>query len=110
MKEVQEVLERLVTLLKDTDTFKNYEIQKQKMQEFPELKHQVDEYREKYYLFLQNADGDRIFEETENFLQESDRLRSNSQVNDFLKAELDYCKMTQNVTDYILQEMSVDFE
>ena len=110
MEELREAMQQFLTALKETETYRNYERYKELLTKNPDLKQKVDAYREKNFVFQQCCDGDVIFEETDHLIREMEELRRDPLVHEFLKDELAYCKMIQNIRDYFLNAMSVDFD
>lgn len=76
------------------------------MKQFPELKAQLDEYRRRNYE-LQSSD-DAELEKIEQLEREYSALRENQLVEDFLAAELAFCRLMQEVNLQVTD--SLDFE
>lgn len=110
MEQMTIALDEFLRQVKDSETYKAYETQKQNLKQNPELKQKVDEYREKNYIFQQRSSADEIFEESDRYINELEELRKDSRVHEFLKAEVAYCRMVQKIEDYILQTLAVDFD
>lgn len=110
MDEMKDAMRQFLAALKETETYKNYERYKELLSQNPELKQKVDSYREKNYVFQQRCNGDVIFEEADNLLREMAELEKEPLVHEFLRNELAYCKMIQNIKDYFLNAISVDFD
>lgn len=110
MEHMKRALDEFIDCIKKSETYKVYETQKQNLKMYPELKQKVDEYREKNYIFQQRSSAEEIFEESDHFLRELEELRKDSRVDEFLKAELAYCRMVQKIEDYLLKAVAVDFD
>ncbi|MBR1691450.1 MAG: YlbF family regulator [Lachnospiraceae bacterium] len=110
MDEIKAELDKFVATLKRSELYRNYERQKKLLSQNPELKQKVDSLRQKNFHFRMGANEDQIFEESDWILREMEEVRRDPQVHEFLKAELAYCKMIQDIREYFSRAMFVDFE
>lgn len=109
MDQILPALDEFLAVLKQSETYQNYEIQKERLSQNPELKKKVDEIREKNYLYQKRMDSNQLFEESDHLVREMEELRRDPQVHEFLKVELAYCKMIQDIREYLLENMFADF-
>ena len=108
MTELDNAIENLIVTIKDTEKYKRYKREKDKVNRFPELKAQIDTFRIRNFE-LQNMTGDEdLFYKIEEFEKEYEKFRENPLVADFLAAELDLCRMMQDVTARLTE--ALDFE
>lgn len=107
-KEIVEAARRFAGIIMDSKTYKEYLDQREKLKKQPELYERVNEYRQRSFDLQNEADGDDIFERMEAFDREYEELRENPLVDDFLDAEVAFCRMMQEV--YMLLAEEVDFE
>ncbi|MBQ9136932.1 MAG: YlbF family regulator [Lachnospiraceae bacterium] len=108
MTELDNAIENLIVTIKDTDKYKRYKREKDKVNLFPELKTQIDIFRARNFE-LQNMTGDEdLFYKIEEFEREYEKFRENPLVADFLAAELDLCRMMQDVNARLAE--ALDFE
>lgn len=110
MLELQGELDEFIVKLKNTGVYRDYEEQKKRINEQPELKVRVDDYRRRNYEIQTRSYPENIYDEMERFQRESEHLRDNPIVHDFLAAELALCRMIQKVTSTIVEAVSEDFE
>ena len=110
MLEIQKQLDDFIVELKNTQVYRDYEEQLQKLSEQPELKQRVDDFRRRNYEIQTRAYEEHIFDEMERFQRESEHLRDIPIVHDFLAAELALCRMIQKVTATIVEAVSEDFD
>ncbi len=110
MLEIQKQLDDFIVDLKNTQVYRDYEEQLQKLSEQPELKQRVDDFRRRNYEIQTRAYEEHIFDEVERFQRESEHLRDIPIVHDFLAAELALCRMIQKVTAAIVEAVSEDFD
>ena len=104
-----EATQNLVNTMKATTSYQNYRMQCDKIDKQPSLKKRVDEYRNRNFE-IQNSmmSGEEISRSLLELQQEYSDVLDNMVVSDFLAAELDFCRMVQNVNIKITEGR--DFE
>ncbi len=105
-KEVKDAVDNLINTIKSDEVFREYHKQLDLLRQEPELKRQVDDFRKRNYEMQMSEDLD--FAKLTAFQEEFKTLRENPLVDSFLAAELDFCRMMQNINFSIVE--SVDFE
>ena len=110
MAQLDKELGTFIEAIKNTEAYKEYQQQKERMRAYPDLKAKIDEYREKNYRLQNSENRDSLFEEIDNFILEYERFREIPMVHDFLEKELAYCRMIQQINDELLKAFAVDFE
>ena len=106
MRNMDYAVKGFVDANKATEEYRDYSNEKNKVKQFPELKAQLDEYRRRSYE-LQSSD-DAEFDKMEQLEREYAVLRENQLVEDFLAAELAFCRLMQEVNLQVTD--SLDFE
>ncbi|MDE7283081.1 MAG: YlbF family regulator [Lachnospiraceae bacterium] len=101
--------ENFVQEIMKTDIYNEYDFQKRKLKEQPELFEKVREFRQKNFA-MQTADAqsDELLDKLEAVEREAEKLRENPLVDNFLSAELAFCRMMQEVNVRIMA--GLDFE
>lgn len=107
-KEIIEAARRFAGTIMASDTYKDYLFQREKIKKQPDLYEQVNEFRQRNFDLQNEADGDELFDSMEAFEKEYEKFRENPFVDDFLRAELAFCRMMQEV--YVLLAEEIDFE
>ena len=92
MTNLEEAVANLLAAIKDTEEYREYSMQKEKVAKFPELKAQLDDFRKK-----SRTDSRELFDKIEEFQQEKEDLIEDPLAEDFLAAELNFCRMIQEV-------------
>ncbi|MBQ8527113.1 MAG: YlbF family regulator [Lachnospiraceae bacterium] len=110
MFELHDELGEFIVKLKETKVYREYEEQKNRISQQPELKQRVDDFRRRNYEIQTSNYSDHLFDEMERFQKESEHLRDIPAVHDFLAAELALCRMIQRVTTTIVEAVSEDFD
>lgn len=106
MSKNDNAVEAFIAAIKDTDEYKEYVIQKEKVKQYPELKAQIDEFRSRNYELQMSEEP--AFDTLEQFEKEYEDFRENILVSDFLAAELAFCRMMQDMNNCITE--AVQFE
>jgi cell fate (sporulation/competence/biofilm development) regulator YlbF (YheA/YmcA/DUF963 family) len=97
-----------VKKIKETEIYRKYSEQLEILKQYPELYEKVNEFRKKNYEIQNTAGQDEIFDKMNAFEDEYERFRENPIVDEFLRAELGFCRLMQEVNLYITQ--ALDFE
>lgn len=101
-------VEWFVNSIKNTETYRKYRYQLERIKENPEVYEKINEFRQRNYEIQNTSQVDELFEKMEAFEREYEKFRENSMVNDFLRAELAFCRLMQEIDIAISYEL--DFE
>jgi cell fate (sporulation/competence/biofilm development) regulator YlbF (YheA/YmcA/DUF963 family) len=107
--DVMEKAKELSETIAASETYQRYALQRDTLRKQPDLYQKVNEFRQRNYE-LQNAEdnSEALFEKMEAFEKEYEKFRENPLVDDFLRAELAFCRMMQSLSDVIMED--IDFE
>lgn len=105
---MDEAVSGLISVIRNTDKYRKYQREKEKVNQFPELKKQIDIFRKRNFELQNMQNGDELFYSMEAFDREYEQFLENPMVADFLAAELDLCRMMQAVTGRLTD--ALDFE
>lgn len=105
---VGKAVERFVGDIKKSEIYVEYAFQRDKLKKQPELFDKVKEYRQKNFELQNSTQGEDLFEKMDAFEKEYEKFREIPLVDDFLRAELAFCRMMQEVNAQIMTEL--DFE
>lgn len=89
-----------------TEEYQAYAAVLTKVKQYPELKEQIDDFRKRNFELQLSADND--FNKLDRFEQEYETFRENMLVQDFLAAELDLCRLIQDI--YLRITAALHFE
>lgn len=106
--DVMEAAKRLAGIIRETDIYQEYLSNREELKRQPELYAQVNEYRQKNFDLQNESDSAELFEKLEAFEQEYREFRENPAVDNFLRAELAFCRMMQEMN--VLLTAEIDFE
>ena len=102
---VYEATEKFVEEIKKSNIFIEYNFQKEKMKKHPDLFKKVKEYRQMNYVLQSDTQAEELFDKLDDFEKEYEKFRENPLVDDFLRAELAFCRMIQEVNSQLMAEL-----
>ena len=97
MTEVEQAIENLVFVIKQTKEYVDYRCQLDKINIQPELRRQIDEFRMANFELQNNTPEDQMLQRVEEFEERYQNFRENPLVNDFLTAETAFCRRMQEI-------------
>ncbi len=108
MDEIVKYMELLVRAIKKSNEYHLYTQAKENLWKDPQLKKRVDEFNlTNFRIHTQMEDSQQLFHEIHVLDEESKALRKIPQVNAYLQAELDLCKLLQYVSMEINGQMDI---
>lgn len=110
MNDFERETEGFIQKLYETETCREYFRQKEYVEQYPELKAQIDEFRQRNYRLQNETDSNILFDEIDRFEREYEEFRKNPIVSDFLAAELAFCRMYQEINDKIAIAFAKEFD
>lgn len=105
-KEVKRCLDDLIYSIKTSNVYQNYREQEEKVNEQPDLRNQIDNFRRENFELQQNFQGEELSRKMDEFEQRYESFRKNPLVDKYLSAELAFCRMIQ----YIEEQMEVELD
>ena len=106
--EVQEALRQLAQAIRDSDIYKEYRRQSERVDNAGNMREKIDDYRMRNFELQNSAYTEDLLDKMEAFEREYEKFREDPLVEEFLDAELAFCRMMQEI-DVKLAE-AVDFE
>ncbi len=91
-----------------SEVYQEYAQQLAKVKSEPGLYEKVNEFRKKNFDIQNNGSSENMMERLEELDKEYSWLRENALVEDFLQAELAFCRMMQEIDALIVREL--DFQ
>ena len=102
--------ENFVEKIRQTKVCQEYFVQKERVNQYPDLNQRIDDYRKTNYRIQNEMDSDALFDEIDRFEREYEEFRKDPIVSDFLAAELAFCRMCQEITDKISIAFAEEFD
>lgn len=96
MNDLERATDTYIETILNSEVYRLYRTELEKVKEVPGLKEQVDEYRKRNFELQSSEDID--FNTLDSFEKEYENFRDNPLVADFLAAELDLCRMMQDIS------------
>jgi cell fate (sporulation/competence/biofilm development) regulator YlbF (YheA/YmcA/DUF963 family) len=106
MNDIDSSIEQLVAAILESDVYKEYDEIRNQVNQFPELKKKINEFRRRNYDLQQNGNSD--FDKIDAFEREYSQFRENPLVSDYLAAELSFCRMMQDINLKITNELNFE--
>ena len=91
--------------VKQSEIYREYEKQLARIKEQPELYEKVNEFRQKNFAIQNSEPPETMMERMEELEREYSWLREKAPVEDFLQAELAFCRMMQEIDALIVGEL-----
>lgn len=105
MSNIDNSIQQLILAILESDSYKEYDIQRRRVNQNPELKRQIDEFRRRNFELQSN---NSTLEKIDEFEREYEQFRQIPMVADFLAAELDFCRLMQDI--FLKVTMAIHFE
>ena len=107
MNEMNTALNELVQAIKDSQEYKRYQLVREELHKEPELERKVHEFRKKNFQ-IQNSGNVNLFDEVDRLEQENTELRRKPIVEEYLSAELAFCRIVQRVNWILIEQLDFD--
>ena len=108
MYNLDKELNGLLEAYRKSDIYQNYLARREELAKDAELKSKVDEFRAKNFEIQNQPDDGTLEERVQKFADSYLWLTEQPVVRSFLNAELAFCRMLQETTDYILTQLEFD--
>ena len=106
--EVQKALEQLAQAIKDSDIYREYRRQSEKVDNTGDMREKIDEYRVRNFELQNSVQTEDLLDKLDAFEREYEKFRADPLVEEFLDAELAFCRMMQEIDVKLAEAM--DFE
>ena len=106
--EVQEALEQLAQAVKESEVYREYRRQSERVDNSGDMREKIDEYRVRNFELQNSVQTEDLLDKLDDFEREYEKFREDPLVEEFLDAELAFCRMMQEI-DVTLAE-AMDFE
>ena len=106
--EVQKPLEQLAQAIKDSDIYREYRRQSEKVDNTGDMREKIDEYRVRNFELQNSVQTEDLLDKLDAFEREYEKFREDPLVEEFLDAELAFCRMMQEIDVKLAEAM--DFE
>lgn len=97
-----------VTAIKETDIYKKYYKQLNLLKQNPEQFRKVNEFRQRNYELQKNYQQGELLDKLDAFEKEYEEFREDPIVEDFLQAELAFCRMMQEIDRLVTEKLNFE--
>lgn len=105
---VERAADQYISAILSTDSYREYALQRDKLLKQPELYEKVKEFRTRNYLIQTQKRGDDLLNAMDDLQREFEHVREIPLVEDFLAAELAFCRMMQELNNKIAGSLDFD--
>lgn len=106
--EVQEALEQLAQAVKESEVYREYRRQSERVDNACDMREKIDEYRVRNFELQNSVQTEDLLDKLDDFEREYEKFREDPLVEEFLDAELAFCRMMQEIDVKLAEAM--DFE
>ncbi len=106
--EVQEALDQLVAAIKNSDIYLEYRRRSEQVDRTEDLREKINEYRARNFELQNTSHTEDLLDVMEEFERQYEKFREDPVVEEFLSAELAFCRMMQDIEVRLAE--AVDFE
>ena len=107
--EMRKALSQFLEELQESSAFKDYKYQKERIKKVPGMKNRINDFRKKRFEF-QKYEGEDLFEKIDEFQRESQNFKEEPIVREYLAAELEICRLVQEINSAIDDLVDIDME
>ena len=105
---VEKAADKYVEAILATAYYREYALQRDKLLKQPELYEKVKEFRTKNYIIQTRKEGDDLLNAMDDLQREYESIREIPLVEDFLAAELAFCRMMQELNNKVADALEFD--
>ena len=106
--EVQEALEQLAQAVKESEVYREYRRQSERVDNAGDMREKIAEYRVRNFELQNSVQTEDLLDKLDDFEREYEKFREDPLVEEFLDAELAFCRMMQEIDVKLAEAM--DFE
>ncbi len=108
MNEIEDEIISLIAAVKNSNTYKEYDRQRNLLNEDADLKNRINQYRKENFALQKEQNDSNIGNRMEEFAERYADFLEDARVSAFLDAENNLCRMLQELTDRVVS--SLNFE
>ena len=107
--EMRKAVNQFLNEFQNSSAFRDYKYQKERIKKVPGMKDRINEFRKKRFEF-QKYQGEDLFEKIDEFQREYQAFKEEPIVRDYLAAELEICRLVQQIYGAIDELVDIDME
>ena len=106
--EVQEALEQLAQAVKESEVYREYRRQSERVDNSGDMREKIDEYRVRNFELQNSVQTEDLLDKLDDFEREYEKFREDPLVEEFLDAELAFCRMMQEIDVKLAEAMDLE--
>lgn len=107
--EMRKAVNQFLDEFQNSSAFRDYKYQKERIKKVPGMKDKINEFRKKRFEF-QKYQGEDLFEKIDEFQREYQAFKEEPIVREYLAAELEICRLVQQICGAIDELVDIDME
>ena len=107
--EMRKAVNQFLNEFQNSSAFRDYKYQKERIRKVPGMKDRINEFRKKRFEF-QKYQGEDLFEKIDEFQREYQAFKEEPIVREYLAAELEICRLVQQIYGAIDELVDIDME
>lgn len=107
--EIKRELEKFLEAFQQSSAFMDYKYQQERVKKVPGLVDRINDFRRKRFEF-QSYEGKDLFEKIDEFQREYQTFKEEPLVREYLAAELEICRLVQEINLAIDDLVDIDME
>ena len=107
--EMKKAIHQFLNDFQESSAFKDYKYQQKRIKKVPGMTERINEYRAKRFEF-QKYEGEDLFEKIDEFQREYQTFKEEPIVREYLAAELEICRLVQQIYGAIDELVDIDME
>ena len=107
--EMRKAVNQFLNECQNSSAFRDYKYQKERIKKVPGMKDRINEFRKKRFEF-QKYQGEDLFEKIDEFQREYQAFKEEPIVREYLAAELEICRLVQQIYGAIDELVDIDME
>ena len=101
----REALEQLAQAVKESEVYREYRRQSERVDNAGDMREKIDEYRVRNFELQNSVQTEDLLDKLDDFEREYEKFREDPLVEEFLDAELAFCRMMQEIGLYVTDQM-----
>lgn len=105
--EIRKAFDDFLEALRESEAYKDYQYQKERVKRVPGLADRINDFRAQRFEF-QSYQGEDLFEKVDEFEKKFETFQEEPMVREYLAAELEICRIVQQINDEITELIDID--
>ena len=107
--EIRKALDDFLEAIKESEAYQDYQYQKERVKRVPGLSERINDFRAQRFEF-QSYQGEDLFEKVDEFERKFETFKEEPMVREYLAAELEICRIVQEINDEIVDLIDIDMD